>query len=45
MEQAEAIAKAWATEIESRVQDIIGNKVEMIDGDKARIMLRARLKK
>lgn len=34
---------AWGVEVERRVQEILDGRVEMIDGDEAHRMLRARL--
>ncbi len=39
----EEVAAVWGTEIERRVDDAVGGRVEMIDGDEAHVMLRARL--
>ena len=43
--QGEDARAAWGAEIESRVQEIVDGKVEMIDGDEAHRRLRVRLSK
>lgn len=41
-EQAE-IDEAWDDEIDSRIEDILGGKVELVDGEDTRRMVRAEL--
>ena len=37
-------AEAWSAEISKRAQDILGGRVQTIDGEEAHEMLRARLR-
>jgi len=41
-EQAE-IDEAWGNEIDSRIEDILTGKVELVDGEETRRMVRAEL--